>query len=433
VVRYAWAYDDAHLGFISPVDDSRNWHGSVKSKKIKIFVAPAQGARLNVQVLNRAVQPAQPIDQVVVKLFKGDLLDLETTWADEALAIGTTNSNGWAWQTGSLCIQKDAYTAIAKYGDIYKAAYFSPEADWWATNCGGYVEEQIFFGGPSVSQFSVFAINSLWLRSKANVDGNVGVQDVAKEPMLKDVEVYIGENAKVDFEYSVYGNRVTIRSGASVDNVYYNELDNSGVIHGDEVTPVSLPLWDALPIFEQADNSLYSTNKKDDLTISLQKPPPLLLKSSASNKYCNLTLESHAVAYLDGGDYHLNSLTLGSNASLICLKPTRIMIAERIYPGTKAYLGPYLTLPPDYNQEKYPEITAKDIVLYVAGINGKKGTLKENPKAVSFGEGTQVSANIYAPYGTVLINEGCNINGGIIAKDVEVGSKTMVTLDSAFE
>ena len=115
------------------------------------------------------------------------------------------------------------------------------------------------------------------------------------------------------------------------------------------------------------------------------------------------------------------NLDIGSDSSLICETPCEIRIKNRLYPGTKAYIGPEA------------RGFARDVVIYVAGENGKNGDLNENPKAADIGQGSIVNANIYAPNGTLSIQEGCTIKGAFVAKDVVVGQKTTVDLDSFFQ
>jgi hypothetical protein len=117
------------------------------------------------------------------------------------------------------------------------------------------------------------------------------------------------------------------------------------------------------------------------------------------------------------------NLEIGSDSSVICETPCDIRIQERLYPGTKAYIGP--------GGDNAPG--AREVVIYVKGKNGKKGELNENPKAANIGQGNIIHANILAPNGTLLIEEGCKIKGAFVAKDVDIGQKTEVELDSFFQ
>jgi hypothetical protein len=77
-------------------------------------------------------------------------------------------------------------------------------------------------------------------------------------------------------------------------------------------------------------------------------------------------------------------------------------------------------------------LSAKDVFVYVHGINGKNGELRSNPKAAVIGVRNTVKANIFAPNGTLWIREGSDVTGSFMGKDVIIGVKAEVKLESAF-
>ena len=87
-----------------------------------------------------------------------------------------------------------------------------------------------------LSSFSVLATNSLWIRQNATVNsGNIGSMDATAGPWLSsNSEVAIGLSAYVAEGVLIYGDSVKIKTGGSVDDVYYNELDNNGTVRGNE-------------------------------------------------------------------------------------------------------------------------------------------------------------------------------------------------------
>ncbi len=109
-----------------------------------------------------------------------------------------------------------------------------------------------------------------------------------------------------------------------------------------------------------------------------------------------------------------------SRCSLQCA--TIIRIEDRLYPGTKASIGPTAG----------SGVSADQIKVFVNGENGKKGGLNDKPKAAHIGEGNTVKANIFAKNGTLLIEEGCFLEGSFIARDVSVGQKSIVNFNGAF-
>jgi hypothetical protein len=76
--------------------------------------------------------------------------------------------------------------------------------------------------------------------------------------------------------------------------------------------------------------------------------------------------------------------------------------------------------------------TAASIVFYVAGINGTTGTLAATPKAVEVGSDNVVSANVYAPNGTLWLKDHAQATGSFLGRDVNVGLSVQVSLMSAW-
>ena len=103
----------------------------------------------------------------------------------------------------------------------------------------------------NLSSYSVFATNSVWIRQNSTVNtGNIGVESASPGPWLdSQSEVTVGYGVFVADGVSVYGDSVKIKSGASVYDVYYNELDGNGAVRGTEYTPLALPLGVSLPDF----------------------------------------------------------------------------------------------------------------------------------------------------------------------------------------
>ena len=54
------------------------------------------------------------------------------------------------------------------------------------------------------------------------------------------------------------------------------------------------------------------------------------------------------------------------------------------------------------------------------------------PKAVEIGTDNAVSANLFAPNGTILLQDRTQATGAFLGKDVDVGADVQITLDSAF-
>lgn len=266
----------------------------------------------------------------------------------------------------------------------------------------------------ALSSFTIFATNSVWLRKGSQVNsGNVGVCDASLGPWLNSQsEVSVGKSVYVADDISIYGDSIKVKVGASVYDVYYNELVNNGTIRGEENTPLELPLDVTLPDFPTP-----SPGSED---IVIPRGGSLILEPGS---YGKVMVRSHASLILTGGVYHLENLNLGDkNAKVLFQGPTDVIINNRLKPGPKAVIGP----------EDGSDIGAQDIRIYVNGINGNTGKLGATPKAAVIGQNNTVTASIYAPNGTLWIKHGSVAQGAFIAKDVKIGKNVEVTLDSAF-
>ena len=271
-------------------------------------------------------------------------------------------------------------------------------------------KEIVFSETVPVKEFSVFALNSIWIRKKASIlSGYIGARSASSGPWLKSkVEVYIDKKAEA--KSGIYGDSVVIEKKATVVDVYYNELINKGEILGEKVTPIALPVWDAPPFVESVPGT-------EDIKVKKGKTRTL-----SPGIYDDVKIDGKGELRLSGGTYHFANLELDKEASVICLSPAIILIKERLECKDKIYIGP------DSNAGG----RAKDVVLYIGGFNGKKGRLKDEPKAADIGKKSQVRANIYAPNGTLWIRERGQVEGSFIAKDVIIGKEVKVRLDTAF-
>jgi probable HAF family extracellular repeat protein len=267
---------------------------------------------------------------------------------------------------------------------------------------------------PALSSFAIFAMNSVRFSHGVQVNsGNIGVRDKNSRPWhTAKAEVMIGNRAYLKDKVAIYGDSVMIFSGASVYDVYYNELQNMGKIRGDKYTPLELPLDVALPAFPTP-----HPGTKDYV---VPKYKILILEPGS---YGKIEVELKATLILTGGTYHVENLVVGSIQSKVLFRgPTELIIKNYLRSGVNAFIGP----------EKGADISAKDIRIYVKGIHGKTGKCDANHQAAVIGEHNTVTANIYVPDGTLRIEQDSAVKGAFIAKDVEIGEDAQVTLDSAF-
>ncbi len=228
----------------------------------------------------------------------------------------------------------------------------------------------------NISSFSVFATNSVWVRLGADVNsGNIGVKDASPGPWLdSQSEVSIGHNVNVADGVSIYGDSIKVKTGASAFDVYYNELTNNGTIRGSKYIPLDLPLDITVPAFPTPAPGTEDHNIPRGGSLTLD-----------AGSYGEIMVRKNATLILTGGTYHFENLDLGSsNAKVLFQAPTDLIINNRLGPGKNAVIGP------DYGSG----ISAKDIRIYVNGINGSTGNLGETPQAVQIARDNILRANI---------------------------------------
>ena len=263
-----------------------------------------------------------------------------------------------------------------------------------------------------LSSFSVFATNSVWIRQGADVNsGNIGVKYAGPGARLdSQSEVTIGKNVYVADGVSVYGDSIKVKNGASIFDVYYNELKNNGTVRGTEYTPLGLPQDITMPAFPTPAPGTEDHDVPQGESLTL-----------APGSYGEIMVRKNATLTLTGGTYHFENLDLGSShAKVLFQAPTDLIIKNRLGPGKSAVIGP----------EDGSGVSAKEIRIYVNGSNGNTGNLGATPKAAQIGYTNTLRANIYAPNGTVWIKQGTVAEGAFIGRDVKIGKNVQVTLNS---
>ena len=418
-IQFARTEVHSQIGLLGALDDQGNWTSALHSKKVQVFVAPQSGAHLRVQVLG---QDAQPLAQVPVRMFKTSEIpagsELEEIWLKSAqVSTGMTDFKGWVtWSSSGVCKSQDDYTAIAYYkGDYRSEIFLAGETGWAASDCSGAISKQIVFGGEikwPISPFSIVAWNSIYLNSNAIVSsGNIGVLNASSGPWLNSrVEVSLGLNVRAQDGVQIYGDSVKIGWNASVDDVFYNDLIKQGVIRGEAKQGLSLPLPINLPVFPDFTPGTVDKTVKANRSMTL-----------APGNYRNVVVQLNGTLKLSGGEYNLNGLTLQSNAKLQFLGPTEVRITNRLSTAANVQMVP-----------SGSGLGAKDLKLYVKGINGSNGALSSTPKAAALGDNNVLKCNFFVPNGTFSIGANANTTGSIIAKDISVGPNGRMTLASGF-
>jgi hypothetical protein len=141
------------LGFLGLLDHADNWSGEIKSNILQLYVAPALGAQIAVQVLNQSVYPAEPLPQVPVKILRNSEIPggytLQDSW-DKVIPIlvGTTDFKGIAvWKSVTPCLLQSSYTVLALYGGVVRSEPISSSTtEGWGEGCTGQIAKTVNFG-----------------------------------------------------------------------------------------------------------------------------------------------------------------------------------------------------------------------------------------------------------------------------------------------
>ncbi|MDR4460541.1 MAG: PKD domain-containing protein [Nitrospirales bacterium] len=266
----------------------------------------------------------------------------------------------------------------------------------------------------SVADFTVLGTDGVWLQQNSRVtSGDVGANIVSPGPFLSDgVELTLGPGARVDTAASlVYGNRVSLNISAQVFDVYTNQVSGIGTILGQVVSPLTLPVVGTLPSVPSI------TPGTQPVIVS-----PFTTQSLGLGSYAAVTVGSAGTLTLTGGLYEMASLTVGNSAKVHVAAPSELRIAGKLQTDPIARIEP----------APGTTLTAADILIVVTGQNGTSGSLSESPKAVSFGQATTVRAKVWAPNGTVELQQNSVGTGAFLGKWVILGPGVFAHFESGF-
>ncbi|MDP3064364.1 MAG: PKD domain-containing protein, partial [Chloroflexota bacterium] len=366
---------------------------------------------------------------------------LTGTWSDPGLS--SDNPYHWTWTVTTPAVDSSGQAVAGASGN---AAYGTsapfttdiavPGAYTFTFTIvdkdGASNSDQVVVTIPN-NHWVVFGANSVEFKEGSQVlSGDVGgpFQAAGKTLTEKGVEVGVGVNAQIGPGSAVYADSLRVKSKSSVFLAFFRELIDRGP--GNVVNEVNvLPPGIVAPSLPTPTGSVgtqdvwFNPNKsdcKDAANLCLDSGATLTpgaygdLRSRAASK------KDTAVLYLAAGDYYFDSIDLGAFAQVRANGPVHIYVAIQMDTDHDSFIGP----------ADGSGINAKNIVFWIGGISGKKGTIGSHPKSVQIGVSNSVQANIYAPNGTIWLAEKTTATGAFVARDVEVGAKVTVSLDSAF-
>jgi YVTN family beta-propeller protein len=318
---------------------------------------------------------------------------------------------------------------------------YTPAANFFGTDTFTYTAGDTY-GGMSTATASVLVSrlgrfvalsqDFTWLRAGTIVTtGDVGAAvrrdlDHAYGQGFDDrdgdnVTVRVGVEATMQQAGSrVVGDTVALMPESSIENLVDNFLiDHGSTILGTTTSQMPVPFVTP-PVFPAV------TAGTQDVIVAQNKTLTL-----AAGSYGSVHVSRGATLILPGGLYQLRSLDVDQSATVLFHAAAEIRIKTELDTGatSKLVLDPSVT-----------GLTASQIVIYVAGIDGVchhdgidagDGDIG-GPVAAHIGEGNVVQANIYAPNGTVWLKSNTQAAGGFIGFHVRIGIGVQLTLNSAF-
>jgi hypothetical protein len=266
----------------------------------------------------------------------------------------------------------------------------------------------------SLERVAVLAINSAYIQTGADVlSGDVIVNQAGAGPFLNGgVELSIAGTLTTPSGWDVEADSITIAAGTTVaSDAFFNQLNNSGSITGQQTSILTLPVFAALPAF------LTATPNTTDVSVGANGSRML-----APGTYRDLIVGKKGTVIFSGGTYHFRSITTDTQAKLLFSAASTVRVQQRLSVKATSTVGP----------NTGASVTAAGIVFYVAGVNGTGGGIAETPRTVEIAADNVLTANVYAPNGTLWLGDRTQARGSFLAKDVHVAPDVQVTLQTAW-
>lgn len=260
---------------------------------------------------------------------------------------------------------------------------------------------------PSILSFSILATNSFQMDKDAAVpSGNIGVNDQTPGPYLtSEGQLTIDSEITIPQDYSLFADSVFIKEGTVISgDLHYNTLTQLGTVNGNTFTPLSLPIFDALPIFRSADLGTVS-----DVVVNSEQT--LILPAG---DYDNITVGESGKLHFTGGVYNIRSIFAEQEAELLFDQPSELRVEKDINTDERVFIGP----------ASGSELNASDIQIFVEGI-GALGT------HMTVDNLNLVLAHVYAPNGLIHQKEESQFFGIYLGKDIRLGEEAQSTLQVA--
>jgi hypothetical protein len=279
--------------------------------------------------------------------------------------------------------------------------------------CASSVIAQQTQSSPGVGNAVLLATNSIQIdNAVVVVSGDVIVNNAASGPVLGQSALSLNNAVTTPALYKLAATSIHLDHGAVVHgDVYYNTLSNQGTITGTLFTPLALPVFATLPTV--------SIRPAGSTNVTVPNGGQVTLDEGA---YGDLVVGNSGTVHLTGGGYAFRSITVRNAGALRYAAPTDIVVSGRVDLGNASVVQP----------ESNSGLTSAAIRIQVNGINGSNGALLSTPPAVHVAQAGTVFANLYAPAGSIVLDQSVEGNGAFLARDIHVSQACHLTLNSAF-
>ena len=250
---------------------------------------------------------------------------------------------------------------------------------------------------PHIRDFVLYAQRSVSLAGSDTVAyGDVGVRATA--PSSFGAQLVVGPSAQV------FGNSlapsVSLAAGSSIADVQTGSLQNKGGSHG---TLAAFPAsaMPALPLAVPAGAAGSNVTVASGHTTTL-----------APGNYGTLAVSG--TVHLKPGVFSFSSVSVGTQGQLLAdLGAVDLRVAGQLSSGWGSLVqGP----------------TADQLTISVSGADGVGGT----PPAASIGSGSQVTALVSVPNGTLSVGDQAVATGAFAAFDLRIGQSCNVSYQAGF-
>ena len=326
----------------------------------------------------------------------------------EGSALTVTGVSTPAHGTAAFTASSVTYTPAANFNGIDSFTYTVGDGGTVST---GTVTVTV---KDALERVAVLATNSAWIQTGADVlSGDVVVNQAGAGPFLNGTELSLAGTVTTPSGWDLDADSLTIAAGTTVaSDVFFNQLTNAGAVSGQQTSSLTLPVFTTLPAF------LGATPNTTDVSVSNNGTRTL-----APGTYRDLIIGRKATVTFTGGIYHFRSIrTSDIQAKLLFSAASTVRVQQTFKTLGTTTIGP----------ASGASVTAAGIVFYIGGINGTGGGITETPKAVEIGTDNVLTANIYAPNGTLWLADRTQARGSFIGKDVLVGPDVQVTLQTAW-